>query len=211
MSARVFDRYKWRFVFTAAAIASVFTVATGLLFLVIFGAWGLPLFLLPLALAFDRLVMFGNDWLRRGVAERLASVGEPVNAQRDRFVGLAYPCHLGTWRRRRIETDDDVGFLRITEGGLSYHGDALAFEIEAHNIADVRLVRHWPFAPWHRVEVVLADGEPFDTIVFDSRQFASHGRCRRDNTNLYDSLRALLRPARARLTEAAVERLSVTA
>ncbi|MBI5830900.1 MAG: hypothetical protein HZB16_01140 [Armatimonadetes bacterium] len=148
------------------------------------------------------LMLFGNGWLRRSLAQRLEALGEPADHRRARFVGLSYPCHNTSLGRRLVETDDDVGFLTIVPEGLIFHGDGINFTVPAAAIAGVRLVRT-AYAPWARVEVTIADGEPFDEITLDSRNHAHHGACRRDNHLLAATLVRLAegaRPARARLT-----------
>jgi len=210
----VFGQYQRRYVWPLAGLALVCSAAVGFGLLALFGPLlGLALFLAFSWAALDRLLLVGNGWLRRGVAQRLDEVGEPVETE-DLFVGLAHPCHFGTLRRRLIETDDDVGFLRLSPLGLYYHGDAVAFEVPAEAITEVRLVYGWGhLVPWARVEVVIEGGEPYDSVVFDSRRFTSHALCRQDNRRLYQRLRELMTAAdrRARLGAEVGETLSVSA
>ncbi|MBI5831331.1 MAG: hypothetical protein HZB16_03355 [Armatimonadetes bacterium] len=149
-------------------------------------------------------ILAGNRALRNAVAERLASFGHAVETGHDRFVGLAYPCYFGH-ERRAVETDDDVGFLTVDARGLVFLGDGLDFVVPAEQIADVRLVRDAnTFFLSNRVEVETRDGEPQDTIVFDSRDHAAHSACNRDNRRLASEIRAIMpRAQRARLTATA--------
>jgi len=144
------------------------------------------------------LMLFGNGWLRRRLASRLQALGEPADHSQARFVGLSYPCHNGTFARRLVESDDDVGFLTIVAEGLIFHGDGIHFTVPAAAIAEVRLVRTI-YAPWPRVELTIADGEPFDKITLDSRDHAHHGRCRRDNRVLAATLARMATGAGRRL------------
>lgn len=203
---RMFPTYR-RWVMPALALAAgLLTLVTGLVLLGVGRMLGLALLPAVMVVLADRLVLCGNGWLRRRVAERLRQLGEQVDTGRDRFVGLAHPCHLQTWSRRVIETDDDVGFLEVTPEGLTYHGDGLEFSVAREQFVGVRRVQSW-FAPWRRVELEIADGEPFDTVIFDSRQFASHAQCRVDNQRLYESLATLCErpPQRARLSTEELE------
>ena len=159
------------------------------------------------------LMLFGNGWLRRALARRLQALGEPADHQRARFVGLSYPCHNLTLARRMLETDDDVGFLTLVPEGLIFHGDGISFTVPAAAIEQVRLVRT-AYAPWARVEVTIADGEPFDRITLDSRDHSLHSACRRDNKVLAATLQSLARQAqrpRERLTSDAASPVQVTA
>lgn len=196
---RVFPLYKRRCVPLVAALSILATWASaglGLLaYLALGPIVGVAVGVAALAMAFDRLMLTGNGWLRRRLARRLRALGEPAETGRDRFVGLAHPCHLDSYDRRMIETDDDVGFLTIAWDGIHFHGDGLEFVIPRGDILDVRLVRSF-HAPWARVEVSIAGGEPFDALIFDSREHNSHRACRRDTRRLYHELLALLEPSR---------------
>ncbi len=187
---RVFKQYQRRFIplvglLVAAATYVVLNAALGYgwpLGALLFGGY--------LAVVFDRGILFGNGWLRRALRRRLRELGEWVDRGTDRFVGLAHPCRVGDLGRRLVESDDDVGFLTVSHRGVHYRGDALSFDIAAEAIEEVRLTRCL-IAPWGRVEVVIRDGEPFDRLIFDSRQYASHALCRCDNLRLHDQLRGL--------------------
>lgn len=206
---RVFQSYQRRFVPVAALITLVTTwlvtsaaVAQG-------GLAGLVLFAAFLWLVCDRLVLFGNRWLRRTVRGKVEALGELRASERAWFVGLAHPCHQATLRRRLIETDDDVGFLTIDWSGLHYRGDALHFDLPASDIVAVRMV-HSAFAPWGRVELTTRAGEPFDALILSSRDFGSHAACRLETRRLYERLKGLClldRPLSARRLAAELEPL----
>jgi hypothetical protein len=203
---RAFSAYKRRYlpvVFCATAFGTWFAAAVALLSGPVLAV---PVFIALELLLIDRLLMVGNGWLRERVAERLGRFGERVNPVVDRFVGLAHPCHLKNSSRRVVETDDDVGYLRVDSEGLHYLGDAVSFDIPPGAIAEVRLSRSF-YAPWNRVEVTTTEGEPFDSVIFDSRHYSSHTRCREDNAALYRLLRDLTarRPPVHRLTAVEIE------
>ncbi|MBI2298677.1 MAG: hypothetical protein HYU66_06955 [Armatimonadetes bacterium] len=191
---RVFVAYKKRFLPLVGLLSAV--VAAGGMLLFLFLARqvgllpGLLAFFAVLAASIDRLLLLGNGWLRRRVEAKLKSLGELPQHHAGRFVGLAHPCYLDHLSRRMAETDDDIGFLTIGPAGLQYRGDAISFNIAADQVEDVRLVRS-PHAPWERVEVRIRDGEPFDAVIFDSRNAGSHRACRRDSRKLYQQLRAM--------------------
>jgi hypothetical protein len=139
---------------------------------------------------FDRLGLFGNGWLRQRVQEKLTAFGDlpfAVGSPAVRFVGLAYPVREG-WLR--AETDDDVGFLEITEEGLRYRGDALSFDVPAEALEEVSLDYRPP--AFKRLRLRFRDGEPFDSVCLDSRDHNRLFAAKRDNTALYRALRALI-------------------
>lgn len=196
---RLFDQYK-----RTAVWGVSMTIGVGVVLILSLAA-ALGAALGPLAsiaalaggiwLMVEYAVLYGNQGLRRRVAEKLRGYGRHVDTGDDRFVGLAYPCHFDTAGRRLVETDDDVGFLRLGPDGFSFLGDGVEFEVPADDIADVRLVQHLQaLAVWQRVEVDIRSGEPMETIVLDSRDHARHGACRADNRRLYQALRAMIRP-----------------
>ncbi len=198
-SNRVFDDYKRKVMPAMVGVAVL-----GLPLAMALSAWLIPL-LGPVApgLAvvayfwwfFERGILFGNQRLRQRVAGKLLGFGRRVEQAGDRFVGLAWPCHFETAERRLVETDDDVGFLRVTPAGIEFFGDGIEFTVAADQIAAVRLKRHGQaMAFWNRVEVDIRDGEPMETVVFDSRDKPGHTACRRDNQRLYRELRALVGP-----------------
>jgi len=154
---------------------------------------------------FERGILAGNEQLRAEVAAKLRAVGHRVETGRDRFVGLAWPCYYGT-ARRQVETDDDVGFLTVAGDGLTYLGDGIEFHIPADNIRSVRLRRHAAtLFLSNRVEVETVDGEPQETVVFDSRNRVWHSGCNRDNLALCRQIQAVMRPAEAAARLQAVE------
>lgn len=199
---RVFEQYKRRYIpiVTLGSVALVLT--THLLILLLepvvgtIGALAVAAGFLGLVL--DRLLLAGNRWLRKRLAQRLERLGESLGPGRPRFVGLAHPCYLGHVGRRLGESDDDVGFLTITRDGLHYHGDSLEFVIAADAIVDVRLVGSLQ-APWRRVQLSISDGEPFDQLILDSRDHGSHWLCRHDNHELVKELRSLMTRPRERV------------
>ena len=147
----------------------------------------------------DRLGLFGNGWLRKRVQEKLEALGElpyEVESPRIRFVGLAHPVREG-WLR--AESDDDVGFLEITDDGLCYRGDALSFDVPAEDLEEVTLVYRLP--AFKRVLLRFRNHEPFDSICLDSRDHNRFFAAKRDNTGLYRALQTLIRshPPRERL------------
>lgn len=193
---RVFPRYLKRFpplvalaavglTFGAMAVGGALTALLGPIIGIagaVFVGW----------LMWERAILIGNGWLRREVAQRLRQFGERVDTGRDRFVGLAHPCYLDD-SRRLVETDDDVGFLTVRPDGFTYRGDGLSFDVPASNIDNVRMVRHGDaMAYWKRIEVTLRDGEPFDCLIFDSRNKAAHNACRADNLRLFQELHRLM-------------------
>lgn len=205
VAKRVFKQYTRRFAPMVGAIVVVMTVVANLLAYQLGGLASLALLLGYLYFLFDRMVLFGNGWLRNAVERKLRSLGELIRPEQYRFVGLAHPCHVGTAKRRLIETDDDVGFLRVDWTGIHYRGDSMSFDIPAERVLEVNRVRGL-YAPWARIEVVIDGGEPFDRIILDSRNHGSHAACRRDNAQLFKDLRALqllsANPAQLHLTGA---------
>ncbi len=188
---RVFHRYQRRFIPAAALLTLIATwLVTGAA--VTQGGWlGLGVFLLYLWLVCDRMVLFGNGWLRRQVHHKVVSLGEIRPDEQAWFVGLAHPCHTGTLKRRMLETDDDVGFLTVNWSGLQFRGDANHFDLPAAEIVDVRLVRS-AFAPWGRIELMTRDGEPYESLILSSRDYSSHAACRIETLHLYEKLRGLV-------------------
>ena len=127
---RVFPVYKWCLApsLAVAFIASIIVVAWLCQHMVLLA----PALLLAHAwFVANCLMLLGNGWLRRSMARRLEALGEPADHQRARFVGLSYPCHNYTFRRRLWETDDDVGFLTLVPEGLIFHGDGINFTVPA--------------------------------------------------------------------------------
>ncbi|MCC7491265.1 MAG: hypothetical protein IT204_02910 [Fimbriimonadaceae bacterium] len=188
---RAFCEYKARFMPLVGALVFAGTLVTALASMALPGVFGLALIAAYLALVFDRLILFGNGWLRRRVAAKLQALGEIGDDSQLTFVGLAHPVYAGQVPRRLVETDDDVGFLRVTSQGLTYRGDALSFEIPAGELTAVRWVRSI-YAPWRRIELQTRDGEPFDSLILDCRNHGSHAACRAANRRLYQQLRHLL-------------------
>lgn len=188
---KIFHRYQRRFIPLAALITLIATwlVTSAAL---IQGGWvGVAMFGLFLWLVCDRMVLFGNRWLRRKVRDKVVGLGEMREAEGAWFVGLAHPCHTTTLRRRVLETDDDVGFLSFDWSGLHFRGDVNHFDLPASEIADVKLVRS-TFAPWGRIEIVTTHGEPYDSLILSSRDYGSHAACCTETIHLYEKLRGLL-------------------
>lgn len=215
---RLFDQYKRRalpVVTVLILLGTIVVMGLGFALMLLFGPLAAaPVVVGMLWLMIEYGLLFGNQGLRRSVAAKLRGYGRRVDTGDDRFVGLAWPCHFDSIDRRMAETDDDVGFLRITPAGIEFWGDGVEFTVPADDIADVRLRRHSDaFAFWPRVEVDIRSGDPMETVVFDSRNLARHGQCRRDNRRLYRELRSLVRTdveqvrLEALLTEAEAERL----
>jgi hypothetical protein len=121
----------------------------------------------------DRALLVFNQGLRERVRERLQRLAEwPAEFAEDDtfFVGLAYPERKSP---RRLEPDDDVGFLGVTETGLLYRGDGLQFNAEAADLAAVRL-RPMSYGLGlfgiREIEIEFHDEEPFRRIILHSRQ-----------------------------------------
>lgn len=187
---KIFHRYQRRFVPIAALLTLVATWLVTSAALAQGGLLGLAMFGLYVWLVCDRMVLFGNRWLRRKVLDKVVGLGELRGDEQAWFVGLAHPCHTSNLRRRVIETDDDVGFLTVDWSGLHFRGDANHFDLPASEITEVRLVRS-AFAPWGRIELVTRDGEPYESLILCSRDYGSHTACRVETAALYDRLRGL--------------------
>ncbi len=210
---RVFEEYQRRIVSyqlksTLAGCLLVVPVAAAVTALFGPAAGGPTALLAWLLWLFERGILAGNQELRGAVAAKLRALGHRVDTGADRFVGLAWPCYYGT-ARRQVETDDDVGFLTVDRDGLTYLGDGIDFHIAADNILAVRVRRHAAtLFLSNRVEVDTADGEPQETVVFDSRNRVWHSGCNRDNLALFRQVLAVMRPhvAAARLQAVEAER-----
>jgi len=188
---RTFRNYKRIFL---PVVCLLVTLGSALITLAghLLGGWaGVLWALVGYALLIDRLLLLGNGWLRRRLAQKLESLGEWHPSIPGRFVGLAHPSLTHSFWRRLTDTDDDVGFLNVSWNGIQYRGDAMSFDIPAHRIESVRLTKT-VYAPWSRLEIRIAGGEPFDSIIFDSRQYGSHHACRADTRELYQKLQGLI-------------------
>lgn len=125
--------------------------------------------------------LLGYDWLSLGPLNRslrtelrakLEALGEldfdPEQAE-VYYVGLAHPARTSPWR---VETDDDIGFVRLTFDQLIYRGDQLSFEVDLDDLVGVELEHAGYGLPdaFKRLRLTFADGEPFDAVLLSGRE-----------------------------------------
>lgn len=137
------------------------------------GGIGLLVGLVAAGAALDWLSLgWFNRRLRRQLVARLRRLGEldfPLDDPSVYFVGLAHPAKV-TWRR--WETDDEVGFLRLTFTGLEFRGDRLHFDVGFEAIEDLTQepVGFGLPARFQRIRVRFVAGEPFDELLLCARE-----------------------------------------
>ena len=188
---RVFSTYRQKFVWRAALGLVLVVHLAVLLGLVIGGPMGFATAVLVGGAALNRVILTGNRWVREQTEAKLRRVGELSPPGRSRFVGLAHPAYADDVQRRQVESDDDVGFLTLGRDALAYRGDAMSFDIPYENIGELTQVRS-PYAPWPRLEIEILDGEPFDSIIIDSRDGNSFRACQEDGRKLHKELQAVV-------------------
>lgn len=169
---------------SALGLAAVSAVTVGPM-------WGLG----ALTLGVGAMAWLANAWGLLGnatLARRLASllgleVGEWT------FVGV---CRGDQNRLRaklfppRVETDENVGFMRLEDGALVLRLEDKTIEVSRSRVRDVRTeeVVEAPYLHWIRIELYDAD-ERLDTFLLMSRE----GRTLRDqraaNDRLFEKMR----------------------
>ncbi len=146
------------------------------------GIAGLVLGLSSAALGLSRVVLFGNQRLRRQLEERLGAI-----AQGGHFVGI---CETKNNRAMalRLETDDNVGFLRWTPTHLTVltEGNVLVLAQDDIYGFDLVPVAALPYLPWIRVTYDGPNGR--DTFLLMSREASSVAAQKRATKDLYAQL-----------------------
>ncbi|NUP98252.1 MAG: hypothetical protein HUU35_00205 [Armatimonadetes bacterium] len=142
------------------------------------GGWpanliGFGVGLAVLAVASDYLFLgWFNRRVRRQLAQKLRRLGElsfDLDDPNVYFVGLAHPAKV-SWLR--WETDDEVGFLRLTFDGLEFLGDRLRFQVPFDRLTAVELEPIGYGLPqrFKRIRVTFAGGEPFEELLLCGRE-----------------------------------------
>lgn len=113
-----------------------------------------------------------NRRWRRALERKLRRIGElrfRADAPDVYFVGLAHPCQI---QPMRLESDDDIGFLRLTFDGIEYHGDRLLFDVPYEAIESIELEPLGYGFPGFikRIRVRFTEGEPFDEVLLCGRE-----------------------------------------
>lgn len=155
-----------------------------------------------------------NRRLRAALEAKLRALGEldfRLDDPAVYFVGLAHPSRAV---RRRAETDDDIGFLRLDYDRLVFRGDRLHFEVDLADVESLELVPvgHGLPSSIKRLRLRFRHGEPFEEVELCSREGDRLSRANRVTRTLAEGLehrlkRAASRPAAERLgARAEVER-----
>lgn len=171
--------------------------------MVIFGA-----FVAIVALAVIRLrpALAGNRGLRRRLARRLQQKGQlPENFEADHwhFVGLSSPSSRTLYK---LDTDEDVGFLRIREEGIDYVGERQKFHIDPEDLIRGELLKFSAYSAFgvEWVELCFRLGYEEQRFGVDSRETATLGQGRRRNQEIAQELsRCLPSPDSARANHSA--------
>ena len=127
---------------------------------------------------------------RKELSEKLLRQGMNENILRgSTFVGATFP---GRWKWARIlDTDDDIGFLRLKDEFLSYVGDGGNFEIEKDRLLSLNRKMNKPFfiyaLKWIVVKFRSEQGEGRE-VLFCSREGKSILQCRKNTNLLFDKL-----------------------
>lgn len=141
-------------------------------------AWlaGLAGGVLALALGLHATDYVNSGWFNRGcrqaLLEKLQRVGELTFGANDPevyFIGLAHADRVG-WSR--LETDDDLGFLRLGHQGLEYRGDRLTFVAPYETIEELRLEPlGYGYPPQiKRLALRFTDDDPLPRILLCGRE-----------------------------------------
>jgi len=161
------------------------------------GAAGLTL----LVMALDWLFLgWPNRRWRRRLSEKLRRLGELTFALDDPnvyFVGVAHPARAGLMR---LETDDEIGFLKVGFEALEYRGDRFSWTVPVEEIGDIELEPVGAGLPrrFQRIRVKFRYGEPFDELLLCARE-GDRLTCGNDVTQtLYEALRQRLERRSAR-------------
>jgi hypothetical protein len=139
-----------------------------------------------LAWVINHTPMFGNRALERELRDRLNGHDPALE-----FVGLGQP-GSNTLRIKlssvRMETDDNVGLLELSETALSIRTDSATLLVEPGAIQRIELERmvELPLLSWIRIELEHAEGDT--SILVTSRQASSLRFARAATRKLYERL-----------------------
>ncbi|KPJ63133.1 MAG: hypothetical protein AMS15_01645 [Planctomycetes bacterium DG_23] len=138
----------------------------------------------------NRVASSGGAHIRKELSEKLLRQGMNENILRgSTFVGATFP---GRWKWARIlDTDDDIGFLRLKDEFLSYVGDGGNFEIEKDRLLSLNRKMNKLFfiyaLKWIVVKFRSEEGEGRE-VLFCSREGKSILQCRKNTNLLFDKL-----------------------
>ncbi len=145
-----------------------------------------------LALALDWLFLgWPNRRWRRRLSEKLRRLGEltfPLDDPNVYFVGVAHPARAGLLR---LETDDEIGFLKVGFEALEYRGDRFSWTVPVDEIADLALEPVGAGLPrqFQRIRLKFRYGEPFDELLLCAREGDRLTRGNDVTKTLYEALR----------------------
>lgn len=161
---------------------AVFTVAGLIWGGALGGLAGLGVGMSAAALGLSRIVLFGNGRLRQRLARRLGAIANDAH-----FVGI---CETKNNRAMamRLETDDNVGFLRRTPTHLTVltEGNVLVLAQDDIYGFDLVAVAALPYLSWIRVAYDAPSGR--ESFLMMSREASSIREQKHATKALYEDL-----------------------
>ncbi len=133
-------------------------------------------------ISYQRLALFGNGYLRRSLAQKWghASRSSPATT----FLGFSPGSDMRTWEG---ETDRDVGFLELADGGLIYRGDSFSWSLRRENIHSIDLLNE-PGTPQRIVVHWHKPGQPGRAFTLASREASTLSGAQQATLALQDTL-----------------------